>query len=531
MTTQRSGFLQSVLGRGKKEEQVEPSPVEAPPPVTIHHLGVDIAANDPLVAYFLTNRGAIELSRLNLDSPALTALRDAKVQIGVPLVSQGELIGLLSLGPRRSEQEYSADDRRLLNNLASQAAPSLRVAQLARQQQAAAAERERLEQELRVARIIQQTLLPKETPKLPGWKLSTYWQPARAVGGDFYDFIQMADGRMCVIIADVTDKGVPAALVMASARSVLRGVVEQLDSPAKILERVNDTLVPDIPPKMFITCLCVIFDPKTGVLRFSNAGHNLPILRTATETVEVKATGMPLGLMPGMDYDEAELTLKPGERMLLYSDGISEAHNPDREMFGFERLHDVVAAHHSGALVEHLIDALEEFTGPDWEQEDDVTFVLIKRSTSETSDTIPGGRVLANFTVKSEPGNEREAMDRLASVADSYLTSGQLEKFKTAVAETVMNAMEHGNMYRADLPVEIMAMVAGEQLTVYVTDQGGTQSAYKLPEPDLDAKLAGLDTPRGWGLLLIKNMVDEMTLIDNDDGHTVELKFNLQGDK
>ena len=530
MTTQRSTLLQSVFGRGKKEQPVEEPLVEAPP-VTIQHLGVDIAANDPLVAYFLTNRGAVELSRLNLDSPALTALRDAKVQIGVPLVSQGELIGLLSLGSRRSEQEYSADDRRLLNNLASQAAPSLRVAQLARQQQAAAAERERLEQELRVARIIQQTLLPKETPKLPGWKLSTYWQPARAVGGDFYDFIEMADGRMCVIIADVTDKGVPAALVMASARSVLRGVVEQFDSPAKILERVNDTLVPDIPPKMFITCLCVIFDPQTGVVRFSNAGHNLPILRTDTETVEVKATGMPLGLMPGMDYDEAEVTLKPGERMLLYSDGISEAHNPDREMFGFERLRDVVAEHHSGALVEHLIGALETFTGPEWDQEDDVTFVLIKRSASETSDTIPGGRVLANFTVKSEPGNEREAMDRLASVADSYLATAQLEKFKTAVAETVMNAMEHGNMYRSELLVEIMALVAGDQLTVYVTDQGGTQSSYKLPEPDLDAKLAGLDTPRGWGLLLIKNMVDEMNLIDNDDGHTVELKFHLQGDK
>jgi anti-sigma regulatory factor (Ser/Thr protein kinase) len=200
-------------------------------------------------------------------------------------------------------------------------------------------------------------------------------------------------------------------------------------------------------------------------------------------------------------------------------------------MFGFERLRDVVAEHHSGALVEHLIDALEEFTGPDWDQEDDVTFVLIKRSASETSDTIPGGRVLTNFTVQSEPGNEKDAMDRLASVAESYLPAAQLNKFKTAVAETVMNAMEHGNLYRADLPVEIMALVAGEQLIVYVTDQGGTQSAYKLPEPDLDAKLAGLDTPRGWGLLLIKNMVDEMDLIDNDDGHTVELKFNLQGDK
>src|SRR6476620_11621522 len=160
---------------------------------------VDIAANDPLVAYFLGSTGAVELEHIRLESPALRALKAAGVKLAVALVSQGELIGLLNLGPRLSEQDYSADDRALLSNLATQAGPAVRVAQLVRQQQIEAQSRERMESELRVARLIQQTLLPRELPVLPGWSLARHYQPARAVGGDFYDFIQMANGQFGLV--------------------------------------------------------------------------------------------------------------------------------------------------------------------------------------------------------------------------------------------------------------------------------------------------------------------------------------------
>src|SRR5512137_1414086 len=189
-------------------------------------LDMDIAPDDAFLAYILNSPGVVEVDKLKLESPALRQLRGAGVRLSVPLVSQGELIGLLNLGPRLSEADYSSDDVRLLGNLATQAAPALRVAQLARQQQIEAARRERMEQELRVARVIQQTLLPKQVPELPGWKMAAYWQPARAVSGDFYDFIELPDGKLAIIEADVTDKGVPAALVMATTRSVLRSVVE-----------------------------------------------------------------------------------------------------------------------------------------------------------------------------------------------------------------------------------------------------------------------------------------------------------------
>jgi serine phosphatase RsbU (regulator of sigma subunit) len=313
-------------------------------------------------------------------------MKTADIKMVVPLVSQGELIGLLNLGPRLSQQEYSADDRKLLNDLATQTAPAVQVAQLVRQQQQQAQERERIEQELRVARLIQQTLLPKGVPDLPGYQLAAYYQPAREVGGDFYDFLELDDGRFGLVVGDVTDKGVPAALVMATTRTMLRASAQRLDSPGEVLERVNDVMVPDIPPNMFVTCLYAILEPATGRLTYANAGHDLPYRRKASGGAggaeELRATGMPLGLLPGMGYEEKEIVLERGESVLFYSDGLVEAHDPQREMFGFPRLQGLVGTHRSGgqALVNFLLSELARFTGEGWEQEDDITLVTLERS-------------------------------------------------------------------------------------------------------------------------------------------------------
>jgi serine phosphatase RsbU (regulator of sigma subunit) len=388
MTTQeknRQGFWQSLFGsEGREPEEVSEPAVEAPRQEAGPEL--DIAPNDPIVAYFASASGVVEIEKLDLDSPALRAMKEADIKMVVPLVSQGELIGLLSLGPRLSQQEYSADDRKLLNDLATQTAPAVQVAQLVRQQQQQAQERERIEQELRVARLIQQTLLPKGVPDLPGYQLAAYYQPAREVGGDFYDFLELDDGRLGLVVGDVTDKGVPAALVMATTRTMLRASAQRLDSPGEVLKRVNDVMVPDIPPNMFVTCLYAILDPATGRLHYANAGHDLPYRRRSTGGAggaeELRATGMPLGLLPGMGYEEKEIVLERGESVLFYSDGLVEAHDPQREMFGFPRLQGLVGAHRSGGqeLVNFLLSELARFTGEGWEQEDDITLVTLERS-------------------------------------------------------------------------------------------------------------------------------------------------------
>ena len=196
----------------------------------------------------------------------------------VPLVTQGELIGLLNLGPRLSDQDYSGEDRRLLESLAAQAAPAVRVGQLVREQEAEVRSRERLEAELAVARLIQQNFLPRQVPQIEGWAVAADYRPAREVGGDFYDFIDLPDGRLGIVIGDVTDKGVPAALVMAATRSVLRASAQRLIEPGAVLERVNEHLCPDIPENMFVTCLYGVLEPASGRLVFANAGHNLPLV-------------------------------------------------------------------------------------------------------------------------------------------------------------------------------------------------------------------------------------------------------------
>ncbi len=339
-----------------------------------------LTMDDPLRKHLISSNEVVEINKLNLPSMALQTFREDGIVLFVPLISQGDLVGLLNLGPRRSEQTYSKDDRQLLKMLASQAAPALRVAQMVQQQKSEALERQRIEHELRIAAIIQQALLPKEPPHLPGWQVEAHYQPARAVGGDFYDYIYFEDGRLGFVIGDVTDKGIPAALVMANVRSLIRSVAMQLVSPHLVLQKVNDLLITDIPKNMFVTCLYALLDPESGRFEFANAGHNLPYLRNNLTISELWAKGMPLGLMPGMNYEECEAILSPDDCLLLYSDGIVEAHDQQYEMFGNPRLKSILTTWlNQTSLIDTLLEELDAFTGEGWDQEDDVTLVTIQR--------------------------------------------------------------------------------------------------------------------------------------------------------
>jgi serine phosphatase RsbU (regulator of sigma subunit)/predicted ester cyclase len=246
-------------------------------------------------------------------------------------------------------------------------------------------ERERVEQELRVARSIQQASLPEQVPQLEGWQITPFYRPAREVGGDFYDFLELEDGRLGLVVGDATGKGVPAALVMASARSMLRAIAQALGStsPGDVLGRVNDALFIDIPANMFVTCFYAILDPKSGSLSYANAGHDLPYLWRGGEAEELRARGMPLGLMPGMSYEEKEIELDAGEGVLFYTDGLVEAHDPKGVMFGFPRLRALIVDHgEERALRDFLLKELYSFVGEGWEQEDDITLLMLERSAS-----------------------------------------------------------------------------------------------------------------------------------------------------
>lgn len=285
----------------------------------------------------------------------------------------------------RSSEDATIHDLRLKNWALQQAYEELQAAQ------AQLLAKERLEAELATARKIQQTLLPREMPLMPGWQAAAIWQPAREVSGDFYDFLEFPDGELGVIIGDVTGKGVPAALVMAITRSHLRAAVHHaLDhgrvSPGRLLAQVNELLIPDMPALMFVTCLVAALNLTSGKVVFANAGHCLPYQRSQQSICELRAAGMPLGLMPGMSYPEYSTEIEPGQSLVLYSDGLIEAHNAAGEMFGQRRLQARLGPSEGGAilqgdaLIADLLAALNEFSGAPSEPEDDVTLVTIQRA-------------------------------------------------------------------------------------------------------------------------------------------------------
>jgi serine phosphatase RsbU (regulator of sigma subunit)/predicted ester cyclase len=245
-------------------------------------------------------------------------------------------------------------------------------------------ERERIEHEIRVARTIQQAALPKQVPQLEGWQISPFYQPAREVGGDFYEFFELEDGRMGFAVGDATGKGVPAAFVMSATCALLGGIATASgSSPGEALAQVNEVLLARIPPNTFVTCFYAILDPESGRLLYANAGHDLPYLhRRNGEAEELRARGMPLGLMSSMNYEEKEIVFDAGEGVLFYSDGLVEAHNPKGEMFGFPRLCALVARHGvERSLGGFLLEELYSFVGEDWQQEDDITLLTLERST------------------------------------------------------------------------------------------------------------------------------------------------------
>jgi serine phosphatase RsbU (regulator of sigma subunit)/ketosteroid isomerase-like protein len=243
--------------------------------------------------------------------------------------------------------------------------------------------RELLEQELEVAKRIQEATLPKALPTLEGWRIASYYLPAREVGGDFYDFFELEDGLVGLTVGDATGKGMPAALVVAATSAMLRAVAQALgpSSPGETLARVNEALLARISANMFVTCFYAVLDPNSGRMSYANAGHDLPYLyRRAGNAEKLEARGVPLGLMPGMVYEEREASIWDEHGILFYSDGLVEAHDPSGEMFGFPRLRALLAEHREeGSLGDLLLRELYSFVGEGWDQEDDVTLLTLER--------------------------------------------------------------------------------------------------------------------------------------------------------
>lgn len=315
----------------------------------------------------------------------------------LPLIARGALLGLLIADYNDPHQRFDGRMLTMYSGMANQMAGALETAMLAKE----AAEAAHLEEELRVAREIQTTLLPDLPPLVPGWQLAADWRSARLVGGDFYDFwnlpvrgIEVAIGDFAstsspttppplgIVIADVSDKGVPAALFMALSRSLVRAAALDGSPPATALMRANRWITRDSDSGMFVTLFYGVLDSGRGVLRYACAGHNPPILMRVDTTVQYLTTpGIALGVLDDAFIGEAEVALEPGDVLVCYTDGITEAIDRAEEAFGVERLLNVISDNRhldATAIAEAIVVALRAFTG-DRPPFDDVTLVVLRR--------------------------------------------------------------------------------------------------------------------------------------------------------
>jgi sigma-B regulation protein RsbU (phosphoserine phosphatase) len=304
-----------------------------------------------------------------------------------PLMSKGDLLGIMIVDYAGPEHRSTERLMTILSGIAGQAAIAVENDRLLQE----AAEQERMRQELEVAKRIQTSFMPESCPPVPGWELAAHWRSAREVGGDFYDFIPMpvrpedegGSGRMGLVVADVADKGVPAALFMALSRTLLRTVSIDGRSPAAAISRTNDLILADARSGLFVTMFYAILQPWSGEVTYVNAGHMPPLVVRAGKAMaeELRVPGMALGILPDERFGEYTSYLKRGDALILYTDGVTDSANAEQEMFGLDRLKELVQDHpHESAqeLVETINRAIDAFVG-DTVQFDDFTLVVARR--------------------------------------------------------------------------------------------------------------------------------------------------------
>jgi len=299
--------------------------------------------------------------------------------VGCPLGMKGEVFGIFLAKDTGSAPAFRQRRFELIQGVAQQVALAIQNDRLTKEN----LERERMKREFQLARQIQESFLPTFIPEFNGWELDTRWQTARQVGGDFYDVFKLPDGRLGLVIADVSDKGMGAALYMTVARTLIRANALNGSSPAVVLEKVNNLLLLDAQDGMFVTSIYAILDPTTGELTLSNAGHNLPlIIRADSITVEVLPKGkLALGVMENTQEEDLHLSLNPGDCMIFYTDGVTEALSASNEQYGIDRLCTTLSYSlgRSASQVLHLIDqSLEDFREGN-PPSDDITLLALRR--------------------------------------------------------------------------------------------------------------------------------------------------------
>jgi sigma-B regulation protein RsbU (phosphoserine phosphatase) len=336
---------------------------------------------EPLPVYFDDPRSWA--ARLNGSEAA--ALRDLGAQLLLPLARKDDLLGFITLGPKYAEAPYSATDLNLLRSVASQTALAVENSRLVSAIASETADREVIQRELAIAREVQQRLFPQSYPQIPDLEYCGTCRPAREVGGDYYDFLLLPNQNLGIAIGDVSGKGIPASLLMASLQACLRGqTMAGSTSIHRLMENIDHLIYAATPGNRYATFFHGQYDPDLRRLTYVNAGHNAPIIlrysRCSYECLRLEVGGPPVGLLPHCQYESAEVDLQPGDILVFFTDGISEAMNSADEEWGECRLIEAVTnsiASRPSEMVGEIFQAADAFTAGA-PQHDDMTVVVAR---------------------------------------------------------------------------------------------------------------------------------------------------------
>jgi len=340
------------------------------------------------IRYLLNSNEPARLYRNDPDAWYLmagTAERRAldllNVELLVPLPGRNRLMGVMTLGPKRSEAAWSHTDLQVLQTVARQTGLALEVSELAHSLAAEAAQRERINREMEIAREVQERLFPQEMPHIADASVAGHCRPALGVGGDYYDVFNLEDGRLGLAIGDVSGKGISAALLMASLRASLRGVsLNSAQSFAELMHKVNVLVYEASASNRYATFFFAAYDPRARRLECVNAGHNPPVVLRNGQVIRLEAGGPVVGLLPFAPYTEQALALEPGDLLLLYTDGISEAMTHDDEEWGEDRMIESarkVRNETAGEVLNAIFADADKFTAGA-PQHDDMTMLILK---------------------------------------------------------------------------------------------------------------------------------------------------------
>ena len=391
-------------------------------------------------------------------------------------------------------------------------------------------QKDRMQEELNVGHTIQMSMVPMEFPAFPSrseFDLHGLLKPAREVGGDFYDFFMIGEDEICLVVGDVSGKGVPAALFMAVTQTMIKTAAAGDHSPASIVTRVNDALSMDNPASMFVTLFLAIVDIRTGRFRYCNAGHNPPYVLhpDGRLTCLDQRHGVVMGAMPGLAYGEDEARLEKEDSLFIFTDGVTEAMNPEGQLFGEARLEGILGrANQSSprALTGDALQSVEQFAG-EADQFDDIT-ILVYRLQEAPAMAERNSLELSIPADIAELARVQQGTEKFA--ADSNMPAGAAQKMNIVLDELLNNTISYGFEDAEGHEIQLAIESNEDHVTLRISDDGIPFNPFTLSNPDTSLSIEERDIG-GLGVMLVKELTDSQVYQRLSDRNVITLTIKI----